>query len=147
MSTGESAEEAVRARLEDQISWYDVKSRHNQRWFKLLKALQISIGAAIPVAAAASAPTWSMGAGGALVVMVEALQQLQQYQHNWMTYRSTCERLQHEKFLFAAGAGPYLDVARPERLLAERVEGLLSQEHAAWVGNREAASKRTEAAK
>jgi hypothetical protein len=59
-----------------------------------------------------------------------------QYQQNWITYRSTCERLRHEKFLFAAGAGPYT-VARAEALLAERVESLVSQEHAAWVSQRE----------
>jgi hypothetical protein len=27
------------ARLEDQIAWYDAKSQHNQRWFKLLEGL------------------------------------------------------------------------------------------------------------
>ena len=84
------------ARLEDQIAWYDAKSQHNQRWFKLLKVCQIITAAAIPVAAAASAPLWLMGGGGALIVVLEGLQQLQQYQQNWITYRSTCERLKHE---------------------------------------------------
>ena len=46
------------ARLEDQIAWYDAKSQHNQRWFKLLKVCQIITAAAIPVAAGASAPAW-----------------------------------------------------------------------------------------
>lgn len=55
----------AQARLEDQIAWYDAKSRHNQRWFKLLKVWQIVIAAAIPVAAAAEAPVWLMGGGGA----------------------------------------------------------------------------------
>jgi hypothetical protein len=127
---------AVR-RLEDQINWYDVKSQQNQRWFKRLKVGQIVTAAAIPVAAGASAPVWLMGGGGAVIVVLEGLQQLYQYQQNWTTYRATCERLKHEKFLFAASAGPYADAARAEALLAERVEGLVSQEHAAWVSNRE----------
>ena len=92
----------AQARLEDQIAWYDAKSRHNQRWFKLLKVWQIVVAAAIPVAAAAEAPVWLMGGGGALIVVLEGFQQLQQYQQNWTTYRSTCERLKHEKYLFAA---------------------------------------------
>ena len=39
------------ARLEEQIVWYDVRSRQNQHWFKALKICQIVIAAAIPVAA------------------------------------------------------------------------------------------------
>jgi len=131
----------VKARLEDQIAWYDAKSQRNQRRFKELKVCQIVTAAAIPVAAAASAPVWLLGGGGALIVILEGLQQLQQYQQNWTTYRSTCERLKHEKFLFFGRAGPYAAATNPESLLAERVEGLVSQEHAAWVSHREEASK------
>ena len=137
-SAGESP---VWARLEDQIAWYDAKSQRNQRRFKQLKVCQIVVAAAIPVAAAASAPVWLMGGGGALIVILEGLQQLQQYQQNWATYRSTCERLKHEKFLFLGQAGSYATAANPEALLAERVEGLVSQEHAAWVSHREEASR------
>jgi hypothetical protein len=140
---GPGSDSPVQARLEDQIAWYDAKSQKNQLWFKLLKICQIVIAAAIPVAAAASAPTWLMGAGGALIVVLEGLQQLEQYQQNWITYRSTCERLKHEKFLFLGHAGPYAAAPNPESLLAERVEGLVSQEHAAWVSHREEPSKQT----
>ena len=125
------------ARLEDQIAWYDAKSQHNQRWFKVLKILQILVAAAIPVAAAGDAPAWLLGGGGALIVALEGLQQLQQYQQNWTTYRSTGERLKHEKFLFLAQAGPYGTTEKREALLAERVEGLVSQEHAAWTAHQE----------
>jgi hypothetical protein len=38
----------------------------------------------------------------------------------------------HEKFLYIARAGPYRDAPAPDALLAEHVEGLVSQEHAAW---------------
>jgi hypothetical protein len=127
----------ARARLEDQIAWYDAKSQHNQRWFKRLKVCQIVTAAGIPVAAGASAPAWLVGGAGALIVVLEGLQQLQQYQQNWTTYRSTCERLKHEKFLFVAHAGPYATAPNTHALLAERVEGLVSQEHAAWVSHRE----------
>jgi hypothetical protein len=139
---GQPAFSPAQKRLEDQIAWYNLNSQHNQRWFKALKICQIVVAAAIPVAAAASAPLWLIGSGGALIVVLEGLQQLQQYQQNWTTYRSTCERLKHEKFLFLALAGPYAAVSDPESLLAERVEGLVSQEHAAWVSHREEASTR-----
>jgi uncharacterized protein DUF4231 len=129
------------SRLEDQIAWYDRKSQQNQRWFKRLKVCQIVTAAAIPVAAGVTAPAWLVGGGGALIVVLEGLQQLQQYQQNWTTYRSTCERLKHEKFLYLEGAGPYAAAPNPRALLAERVEGLVSQEHAAWVSQREEAAR------
>jgi protein-S-isoprenylcysteine O-methyltransferase Ste14 len=141
---GTARDSPVRARLEDQIAWYDARSEQNQHRFKQLKVCQIVIAAGIPVAAAASAPVWIMGGGGALIVIMEGLQQLQQYQQNWTTYRSTCERLKHEKFLFLSAAGPYQSVRHPEVLLATRVEGLVSQEHAAWVSHREEASEHLE---
>jgi hypothetical protein len=131
------SEPAAWRRLEDQLAWYDTSSEHNQRWFKGLKVCQIVTAAAIPVAAGVSAPVWLVGGAGALIVVLEGLQQLQQYQQNWTTYRSTCERLKHEKFLFLARAGPYAGAADPEAMLAERVEGLVSQEHAAWVSHQD----------
>jgi Protein of unknown function (DUF4231) len=137
-----SSDSPAWARLEDQIRWYDAKSRQNQRWFKWLKICQIVTAAAIPVAAAASAPVWLMGGGGAVIVILEGLQQLEQYQQNWTTYRSTCERLKHEKFLFLSHTGLYGAAPRPDALLAERVEGLVSQEQASWVSHREEASKK-----
>jgi hypothetical protein len=130
-------------RLEDQIAWYDRKANENQRWFKRLKILQIVTAAGIPVAAAASGPAWLTGGGGAFIVIVEGLQQLQQYQQHWNTYRSTCERLKHDKYLYLAKAGPYSAAPRPEALLAERVEGLVSQEHAAWVSQQQEATRRS----
>jgi Protein of unknown function (DUF4231) len=128
-------------RLQDQIAWYDRKSQFNQRWFKRLKVGQIVTAAAIPVAAGASVSVSVIGAAGAAIVVLEGLQQLQQYQQNWTTYRSTCERLKHEQFLFLAQAGPYAVAPDREAMLAERVEGLVSQEHAAWVSQREETGK------
>jgi hypothetical protein len=137
-------ESPAQARVRDQITWYDAKSQINQRWFKGLKVCQIVTAALIPVAASTSAPAWLIGGGGAFIVVLEGLQQLQQYQQNWTSYRATCERLKHERFLFMAHAGPYGNAADPEVLLAERVEGLVSQEHAAWASQHEEAGKQPE---
>jgi uncharacterized protein DUF4231 len=131
------------ARVREQIAWYDRKSQHNQRWFKRLKICQLVTAAAIPFAAGVSAPVWVAGGGGALIVVLEGLQQLQQYQQNWTAYRATCERLKHEQFLFRARAGPYAAAIDAEALLAERVEGLVSQEHAAWVSQQEEVGRKT----
>lgn len=124
-------------RLEDQISWYDAKSGLSQRRFKWLKAAQMVSASAIPVLAAVEASAWIAAGLGALIVVLEGFQQLNQYQQNWITYRSTCEALKHEKYLFLASAGPYAGAVAPRLLLAERIEGLISQEHAKWTSARE----------
>ena len=53
--------------------------------------------------------------------------------HNWISYRSTCEQLSHEKFFWLAKAGPYASAVKPDALLAERIEGLMSNEITNWV--------------
>jgi hypothetical protein len=131
-------------RLEEQISWYDRKSQSDQRVYKAMKVCQIVTAAAMPFAASISAPIWVAGGGGAVIVVIEGIQQLMQYQQNWITYRATCERLKHEKFLYLSHAGPYAAALDPDVLLAERVESLVSQEHAAWAANREEAGKKVE---
>lgn len=132
---------ATTARLDDQIGWYDEKSRYCQRMFKGLKLLTMGTAALIPLFAGLAAPAWATGGLGALVVLLEGAQQLNQYQANWIAYRSTAEALKHEKYLHLARAGPYGDVANADSLLAERVEGLVSQEHAKWVSAQQDATK------
>jgi hypothetical protein len=124
-------------RLDDQLIWYSQKSRSNQQWFIRLKVAGIVIAAAIPFAAGMIAPAWLTGGLGVAVVVLEGVQSLFQFQQNWMTYRSTCEDLKHEKFLWLAKAGPYATTNAPDALLAERVEALISREHAKWLVTRE----------
>ncbi|MCH7896471.1 MAG: DUF4231 domain-containing protein [candidate division NC10 bacterium] len=128
-------------RLEDQIAWYDRKSIESQQWFKRLKIAAIVAAAMIPFAAAYGKLAFFTGALGVFIVVFEGLQGLNQYQQNWITYRSTCEELKHEKYLWLAKAGPYVNTDNADTLLAERVESLISREHAKWVSTREQAEK------
>jgi hypothetical protein len=129
--------DATLQRLDDQIGWYDSKSGQNQRRFKLLKAVQLVAAATIPVTATLGAHPAVAATLGAGIVVVEGFQQLNQYQQNWSLYRSNAEALKHEKFLFLARAGPYADLSDGRAVLADRIEGLISQEHAKWVSARQ----------
>src|SRR3954462_15487454 len=120
-------------RLEEQIGWYSKGARRNRRWYLRIKLVQIVSAAAIPVLAATSLPTWVAGGLGALIVVLESVQQLFQFHSNWTHYRSTSEALKHEKYLYVAQAGAYATAKDPACLLAERVESRVSQEHAAWA--------------
>jgi hypothetical protein len=121
-------------RLDEQIAWYDQKSIYNQRAFIVFKTILLLAAAAIPVLGAiASVPRMVLGIVGAGVVFIEAFQQLNHYHENWILYRGTCETLKHEKYLFLASASIYETAVNPRKLLAERIEGLVSQENAKWV--------------
>lgn len=123
-------------RLESQLKWYDDKSVSCQRWYKYLKVAQIAMAILIPAMSflPAESAKWTTAAAGSLIALLEAIQHLNQYSTLWMTYRSTAERLKHEKYLFLSAAGPYRDAPEGERLvqLAERVEEHVSTEHANW---------------
>jgi Protein of unknown function (DUF4231) len=123
--------------LEDQIGGYEGNSNRSQRWYKRLKILEIGSAALIPFLAGFRGPAWLGGCLGMLIVILEGIQHLNRYQHNWISYRSTCEYLKREKYLYLGKAGPYSKSPNPTALLAERVESLASQEHAKWVSAHE----------
>jgi hypothetical protein len=123
-------------RLEDQLGWYSRESMHAQRAYKRVKLGQLVVGAAVPVFAGLQVSAVVTATLAALVVVAESAQQLYQWQTNWVLYRSTAESLKHEKYLYLAGAGPYNTDDR-HRVLAERLEGLVSQEHAKWTEARQ----------
>lgn len=95
-------------------------------------------GATIPITALA----WSGIATaiiGAVALLLEGLQQINQWQHNWITYRSTCEALRHEKYSYLGRSGSYdgMDDDEAKKALAERVESLISTEHSKWISKQE----------
>ncbi|MGA2904353.1 MAG: DUF4231 domain-containing protein [Candidatus Korobacteraceae bacterium] len=138
MSSSEAAiagADPIVDRLEDQIGWYDRKSTHNMRAYKRIKMSEIVAAAVIPFVAASHIPHSAVATGalGVMITVFEGMLQLNQFHENWITYRSTCESLKHEKYMFLARAAPCSNAADPRALLADRVESLVSQEHAKWA--------------
>ncbi len=132
-------------RLEDQIKWYDRNSRSARRIFKRIKVVEILAAAMIPFLAGVTFPHDKLVTAGlgVLITILEGILHLNQYQELWSTYRSTCEALKHEKYTYLATAGPYAAVANPHALLAERIESLVSQEHAQWSSIQQQPAKST----
>ena len=135
----------------DQISWYSSKSRKAQKAFKRIKVVEILAAALIPFLGSLSVPyPWLKehlglvtGGLGVLITILEGVLHLNQYQENWTNYRSTAEALKHEKFLYLGKAGQYAKSATqdPDALLAERIESLVSQEHAQWTNIQQQSNK------
>jgi hypothetical protein len=129
----------IMERLEDQIVWYDRKSLANQRSYKRIKIAEILAAAIIPFLAGLGLPHAAIVTGGlgVLITVFEGLLHLNQYQQNWINYRSTCEALKHEKYTYLGKGAPYASVTDPHALLAERIESLVSQEHAKWASTQQ----------
>ncbi len=130
-----SSEQVTLRRLNTQIDWYDYRSRLNKTLFKVLKTITLVAATAIPVVTTSAMAHGSQLAAalGLLITMLETIQQLNQYQANWIAYRATAESLKHEKYLYLGTAGIYSRSATPRTLLAERVELLVSEENAKWL--------------
>lgn len=129
----------LKSRLENQIEWYDKKSISNQKKFNRLKLLEIFFASLIPLLALifevieheTKLDFISFGIIGAIISAITSIEMFGKYQELWHSYRTTCESLKKEKYLYHANARPY---HQPEsfNLLVERIESLISKENTNW---------------
>lgn len=129
------AEQYIKQRVDGQINWYDSKSQRSQLKFKILRIIEVVCAALIPLIAGFQLfgdwTTLAVSVLGVIIAICAALIGLGNYQENWVEYRTTCESLRHEKYLFSTKATPY-DDAEPFNLFVQRVEGLVSKENSTW---------------
>lgn len=129
-------DEYLKERLDDQIDWYDQKSILNQRLFKRLQVAAILASSTIPflsgwITGTAILLKLSVGALGLMVATISAFLVVYKFQENWLGYRTTCESLKHEKYLFLTKCEPYTQ-GDPFKLLVERAESMISKENTDW---------------
>jgi len=128
----------LKNRVEDQITWYNDKSKTNQSWFKTLRVIEIMSAAIIPFIAGFSQSipygVVIIGVLGVVIAVCAGLSALNKYQENWLTYRTTCETLRHEKFLFVTGTKPYDGEESFNQFVSRiaRIESLISKENTQW---------------
>jgi ABC-type Na+ efflux pump permease subunit len=88
-------EEYISARVDDQIGWYDRRSRTAQFWFKCLRGMEVFAAAAIPLIAGFAKDPFPVALVvaplGAAIAVIATLISLHQLQENWIEYRTTCE--------------------------------------------------------
>lgn len=129
-------DEYLKDRLDDQINWYSRKSQRNQKYFKVLRVIEVVFASTIPVLVTQIAPETSLlkiivGSMAVCVAVASGLVSLYKFQENWIEYRTTAETLKHEKFLFLTKSSPY-DGEGSFHALVQCVESLLSKENATW---------------
>ena len=131
-----SEEAYFQERLDDQMNWYDNKSSRSQKLYKLLKSIVIVLSASIPlfVGFTSDFEFWEIvvSAIGVIIVVIEGWLGLTKYHEHWIEYRSICETLRHEKYMYLTRTGVY-GIDNPFKILVERVESIISQENVNWA--------------
>jgi hypothetical protein len=131
-----TCEEYISKRLDDQINWYDQKSIKNQKMYKTLRNIEIVCSTLLTFCSGLmskfSFSSWVVGILGIIISITAGLLSLNKYHENWIEYRSVCETLRHEKFMFLTNTGVY-SRENPFPLLVERVESIISHENVNWA--------------
>ena len=134
-----TVEDYIEKRLDNQINWYDKKSKINKSRYRILKLLVIIFSVMIPFLAGliSDAHSWikiAVGIGGVMIALFEGILTLYKYQENWLEYRNTAESLRREKIMFLTKAGPYSKDQSLQNLV-QRSESIMSEENQDWTKN------------
>jgi len=134
------AQEYIEKLLKAEIDWYDRKSLQDQKELKTLRTAEIVAAALVPLLSGIAISLHSLNTAGSITVgllgvaitVLAGTLSLGQHQEHWIEYRTTCESLKKEKFLFETRVEPY-DTADAVRMLVRRVETLVSKENTNWA--------------
>jgi hypothetical protein len=129
--------------LDDLIRRYKRLSLKHQFVFFPSKVIQVALAAAIPLVALlwtdAVQTRMITAAMGALIGVLEGIQQTFQSPRLFVRFRSTIMSLEEEKLLYVNKAGPYASARDPNAVLAERSVAIMASEDKQWVSLRERA--------
>jgi hypothetical protein len=131
--------------VNDFIKWYNSHSQSNRWAYLTMKAVQIVLAAAIPILTPLEISRQAIAVMGGTIGVLEGIIQLGQFHQSWIRYRSTCEALRSELFLYRTHAGPYSEASDPQALLAERSNSLVSAENSRWQAMRESTTTKEKA--
>lgn len=124
-------------RLDDQIKWYDRKSTGCQNWYKFIKVIIGVLSILIaPIGLLLQDCIYApciMAVLGTLIATGTFILSLNKYHENWLHYRTTCELLKHEKYLYLTRSGGYAYSTSPFQELVERCESIISSENIDWA--------------
>jgi len=124
----------------DQINYYETKSGGNQITYRYMQWTLIILAALTPALIELDLNTL-LGRGfshiatltSVTVAILTAALKTFKYQENWINYRTTCEALKKERYLYEAGLGDYENSDDRQAQFIDRVEALISRENTLWL--------------
>ncbi len=116
------------------FQWYNRQATRARKAYQVLRVLVLVTGATVTVLAASAASPILTASLAAAVVVLEGLQQVFQFQKNWISYRSSAEGLRFHWFLYAARRAPYDDDRTRADRLAQVMREVTTKENAGWGG-------------
>ena len=136
--------EYIKVRIDDQIEYYDKKSIHYKKMHENLTITTIILSASIAIIPAFTALipnykntfTFLSAFFAAIITVLQTIDKLKKYNELFYQYRSTCEKLKQEKYLFLTNSGEYKtshNAPTNEQLLVERCESIMATENGTWA--------------
>jgi len=125
----------IKDRLEQQVTWYDEKSKHCQKYYKLLKEISYILAISLtPISlyfAECPGVKYVIAFIGILIAVVNYFSSSNNYHENWLHYRMNCMLLESEKYLYLTKTDPYNN-GSAFNTLVKRCENIIINENAAW---------------
>lgn len=130
-------EEYIEKRVNDQIIWYDEKSKNAQKYYKAYQIVEIILATLIPLLAGYSQSykqiTFIIGLFGAVIAIIESITKLYKFHENWIQYRTTCEMLRYQKYLYLTRSAPYNSKDETvDNVFVRTIENIISAENNQW---------------
>lgn len=127
----------IKERVDAQIDWYDKKSQKAQKYYKAMQIIEIVLASLIPLLSAYSTSfqciSIIVGIFGSSIAIIEAISKLNKYHENWIQYRTTCEMLKYQKYLYITHSAPYNnDDEAIENVFVRNIENIVSSENNQW---------------
>lgn len=129
--------EYIEKRVDDQINWYDKKSKTSQNIYKFFQTVEIILAALIPLLSGYVDDSClipiTIGVFGAIIAIIESITKLFKWHENWIEYRSTCELLRYQKHLYLTQSAPYNTAPESvENMFVRNIENIISAENNKW---------------
>lgn len=133
--------EYISYRVDNQINWYDKKSIRYKKCHNFITICSIlfsTSGSMITILGyifteLKTAFSVFGAITGFTVAFMLALDKLKNFHEHFLTYRSTCEKLKQEKYLFLTKSSDYHDNEAAFNLFVERCESIMATENQNWA--------------
>lgn len=136
-NSNDNQEKYIKDRVEEQIKWYDTKSKTAQKYYKASKIITLAFSAGIPLLVNLNIDNFKIklivSFLGASITISEGIINMNRWNENWIEYRTVCETLKHEKYMFINKSGVYIDKNSRFQYFVERVESIISKENVNWA--------------